>query len=63
MALFILWFSGFAVAGQFTGHMIGVSDGDTILHNQQPECTLLSGIDCPEKGTDNLRADCSRPEV
>jgi len=35
MALFILWFAGSAMAGQFTGHVIGVRDGDTIklLHN------------------------------
>jgi endonuclease YncB( thermonuclease family) len=64
-ALFILWFAGSAMAGRFTGHVIRVVDGDTIelLHNQRPECMLLRGIDCPEKGTDNLRADCPRPEV
>ena len=65
MALIILWFAGSAMAGQFTGHVIGVLDGDTIelFHNRRPECLLFRGIDCPEKGTDNLRADCSRPEV
>jgi len=48
-----------------TGHVIRVVDGDTIelLHNQRLECMLLRGNDCPEKGTDNLRADCPRPEV
>ena len=40
-------------------------DGDTIevLHNQHPERIRLSGIDCPEKGTAILRADCSRQDV
>ena len=65
MALFFLWFAWSAMASQFTGHVISVLDGDTIelLHNQRPECMLLRGIDCPEKGTNDLRADCSRPEV
>jgi endonuclease YncB( thermonuclease family) len=47
------------------GHVIRVVDGDTIelLHNQRLECMLLRGNDCPEKWTDNLRADCPRSEV
>jgi hypothetical protein len=53
MALIILWFAGSAMAG----------DTIELFHNRRPECLLFRGIDCPEKGTDNLRADCSRPEV
>ena len=65
MALFILWFAGFAMAGQFASHVFGVLGGDMIelLHNQRAECMLFRGIDCPEKGTDNLGTDRSRSEV
>lgn len=36
---------------QFTGKVVGVSDGDTIsvMHNGKAERIRLSGIDCPEK--------------
>lgn len=36
----------------FTGRVVGVSDGDTIkvLHNGKAEKIRLHGIDCPEKG-------------
>jgi endonuclease YncB( thermonuclease family) len=36
----------------FTTHVVGVLDGDTIevLHNGRAERIRLSGIDCPEKG-------------
>lgn len=36
----------------FTGQVVGVSDGDTItaMHNGVGERVRLSGIDCPEKG-------------
>lgn len=39
-------------AGELSGHVISVLDGDTIevLHNQHPERIRLNGIDCPEKG-------------
>jgi hypothetical protein len=30
MALFIFWFTGSAVAGDITGQMIGVLDGNTL---------------------------------
>ncbi len=40
-----------ALAADFTGRVVGVSDGDTItvLHNGQGERIRLHGIDCPEK--------------
>jgi len=64
-ALFTLWLAGSAMAGGFTGQVVGVLDGDTIevLHNQHAERIRLSGIACPEKGTINLRAVCLRPKV
>lgn len=39
------------LAADFTGKVIGVSDGDTItmLHQGYPEKIRLKGIDCPEK--------------
>lgn len=41
-----------AFAGEFSGQVVGVIDGDTIdvLHNGQAERIRLNGIDCPEKG-------------
>ncbi len=41
-----------AFAGEFTGLVVGVIDGDTIdvLHDDQAERVRLNGIDCPEKG-------------
>ncbi len=40
-----------AVVQEFTGRVVGVSDGDTItvLHNGKGERIRLHGIDCPEK--------------
>lgn len=40
------------LAGEFSGTVVGVLDGDTIevLHDHQAERIRLSGIDCPEKG-------------
>jgi len=40
------------VAGDFSGPVVGILDGDTIevLHNSRPERIRLNGIDCPEKG-------------
>ncbi len=40
-----------ALAADFTGRVVGVSDGDTItvLHNGKGERIGLHGIDCPEK--------------
>ncbi len=40
-----------ALAADFTGRVVGVSDGDTItvLHDGKGERIRLHGIDCPEK--------------
>ncbi len=40
-----------ALAADFTGRVVGVSDGDTItvMLNGQGERIRLHGIDCPEK--------------
>ena len=50
--LFTLWLAASAMAGEFTGPVVGVLAGDTIevLHKKHPERIRLSGIDCPEKG-------------
>ncbi len=39
------------LAADFTGRVVGVSDGDTItvMHNGKGERIRLHGIDCPEK--------------
>ena len=46
--LVITWL---ACGADFTGRVVGVSDGDTItvLHNGKGERIRLHGIDCPEK--------------
>ncbi len=43
--------TGQTLAADFTGRVVGVSDGDTItvLHNGKGERIRLHGIDCPEK--------------
>ncbi len=40
-----------ALAADFTGRVVGVSDGDTItvMHSGKGERIRLHGIDCPEK--------------
>jgi micrococcal nuclease len=40
-----------AFAGDFTGRVVGISDGDTIsvMHGTRAEKVRLNGIDCPEK--------------
>ena len=40
------------LAGNFSGQVVGVLDGDTIevLHDQKPELVRLYGVDCPETG-------------
>ena len=47
----LLFLPGVAFA-DFTGRVVGISDGDTIkvLHNGKAEKIRLYGIDCPEKG-------------
>ena len=39
-------------AQEFTGKVVGVSDGDTItvLKDRTPVHVRLDGVDCPEKG-------------
>lgn len=52
VSVFCLAFIQPAIAADFSGSVVSVSDGDTIevLHNQRPERIRLHGIDCPEKG-------------
>ena len=40
-----------AAAGEFTGRVVGVTDGDTIkvLHDDRAEIVRLVGVDAPEK--------------
>jgi endonuclease YncB( thermonuclease family) len=49
----VLWalFTGPAAAEEFTGRVIGVTDGDTIkvLHANHSETVRLLGVDAPEK--------------
>jgi len=48
--VFLLAFGNEALA-DFTGKVVGITDGDTItvLHNGRGEKIRLNGIDCPEK--------------
>ena len=41
----------FVLAADFTGRVVGISDGDTIsvMHGTRAEKVRLNGIDCPEK--------------
>ena len=49
----VLWalLTGPAAAAEFTGRVVGVTDGDTItvLHDHQSETVRLLGVDAPEK--------------
>ena len=49
----VLWslLAGSAAAEEFTGRVVGVTDGDTIkvLHANQSETVRLLGVDAPEK--------------
>ncbi len=49
--LCLLLLASHTLAADFTGRVVGVSDGDTItvLHNGKGERIRLHGIDCPEK--------------
>src|SRR2546425_6717743 len=52
-SLFVASFhSPLSLAADFSGRVVGISDGDTIkvLHNGKAEKIRLNGIDCPEKG-------------
>jgi micrococcal nuclease len=44
-------FPALLLAADFTGRVVGISDGDTIsvLHDGRAEKIRLNGIDCPEK--------------
>jgi micrococcal nuclease len=46
----VLLVSATAFASNFSGKVVGISDGDTIrvLHNGRAERIRLNGIDCPE---------------
>ncbi len=46
-----LWLLSADLAADFTGRVVGVTDGDTItvLHKGKGERIQLHGIDCPEK--------------
>ena len=50
--LFALLILPWPALADFSGRVVGVSDGDTIkvLHNGRAEKIRLHGIDCPEKG-------------
>jgi micrococcal nuclease len=50
--LFVLLILPWPALADFSGHVVGVTDGDTItvLHNGKGERVRLNGIDCPEKG-------------
>jgi micrococcal nuclease len=54
LGLFLIPLVAAAPAGEFTGKVIGVSDGDTItvLQDKTPVKIRLDGIDCPETGQD-----------
>jgi endonuclease YncB( thermonuclease family) len=47
----ILTFASQAIAEQFTGKVVGVTDGDTIkvMRSGKAEKIRLAGIDCPER--------------
>jgi micrococcal nuclease len=50
----VLWsvlLAAAAFAADFTGRVVGISDGDTIsvMHDTRAEKIRLNGIDCPEK--------------
>ena len=50
-ALWSILVSTAVLAADFTGRVVGISDGDTIsvLHDGKAEKIRLNGIDCPEK--------------
>ncbi len=50
LSLALLFFLSFAHADEFTGRVVGISDGDTIsvLHGDIAVKVRLEGIDCPE---------------
>lgn len=53
-ALVVMCWASVAPAEEFSGKVVGVSDGDTItvLRDRTPVKVRLNGIDCPETGQD-----------
>ena len=51
VALISLLIPTLSLAADFTGRVVGISDGDTIsvMHGTRAEKIRLNGIDCPEK--------------
>ena len=51
-AAFVLLWAAPTYAADFSGHVVGILDGDTIdvLNGHHTDRIRLSGIDCPEKG-------------
>jgi hypothetical protein len=54
LLLGLMAFVGSSPAAEFSGKVIGISDGDTItvLRDRSPVRIRLHGIDCPETGQD-----------
>ena len=54
IGLVVLAWASVAPAQEFSGKVVGVSDGDTItvLREKTPIKIRLNGIDCPESGQD-----------
>ena len=50
LILFFVFLYGTAIAGQLSGKVVGISDGDTItvLQGRQQFKIRLYGVDCPE---------------
>ena len=51
VVLSLILLSPIVAFADFTGRVVGVTDGDTIkvMHNGKAEKIRLHGIDCPEK--------------
>lgn len=49
--LAFVFFPNVLLAADFTGRVVGISDGDTlsVMHGTRAEKIRLNGIDCPEK--------------
>jgi endonuclease YncB( thermonuclease family) len=52
LVAFALFLCFLGAVQDFTGKVVGVTDGDTltVLHDNKPEKIRLNGIDCPESG-------------
>ena len=51
-AAFVLFWAAPVHAADFSGHVVGILDGDTleVLNGHHADRIRLNGIDCPEKG-------------